>query len=68
MCGCSDGYYADGITCKDCFAITINDDPSIELANPEHVDGKCDCAETARWDSDLNKCISCADGEYWNNE
>ena len=62
ICGCSSGFYADGNECKDCSAITVSDDPFIELTNPEHIDGTCDCTGTAGWNSETNACVNCNNG------
>lgn len=40
VCVCLDGYYANNNACDNCNA---GGDPLIEMNNPEHLDGICDC-------------------------
>ena len=53
MCACVDGYYADGNACADCSA---GGDPLIEMNNPQHMDGMCNCVDNAVWDTETMVC------------
>ena len=53
MCGCSNGYYADGNICEDCSA---GGDLLIDSENPEHMNGMCDCVDNAQWDAESLTC------------